>query len=68
MLLALNWDELMKKRRILPLDLARIPFVGASAYIVHGASRRKLLDYLGGGMPIDTEYDVYLSCGVASAN
>jgi hypothetical protein len=66
MLLALNRAELMEKRMVIPLDLARISFIGASAYMVNGASKRKLLAYLTKGVPVDTEYDVYLNKGIAT--
>lgn len=52
---------LMQERQIIPLDLAKISFIGANAYIVNGASRGKVLACIDAGMPIDTEYDVYLS-------
>lgn len=66
MLLALNRTQLMEKRMVIPLDLASISFVGTSAYLVNGASRHKLLTYLTKGVPVDTEYDVYLNKGIAT--
>jgi GR25 family glycosyltransferase involved in LPS biosynthesis len=66
MMLALNRGQLMEKRMVIPLDLARISFVGATAYVVNGASRRKLLTYLAAGVPVDTESDVYLNGGIAT--
>jgi hypothetical protein len=54
-------QALMQDRKIIPLDLAKISFIGANAYIVNGASRAKVLDCLDAGMPINIEYDVYLS-------
>ncbi|WP_194713146.1 glycosyltransferase family 25 protein [Noviherbaspirillum soli] len=66
MMLALNRSQLMERRTVIPLDLAKIPFIGATAYVVNGASRRKLLAYLEAGVPVDTEYDVYLNHGMVS--
>lgn len=63
MLLALNRQQLIDKRMVVPLDLARISFTGADSYLVNGRSRRKLLAYLAAGIPVDTEYDVYLNRG-----
>lgn len=65
MTLAFNRRQLMEKRMVIPLDLSRVPFVGATAYVVNGASRRKLLAYLEAGIPVDTEYDIYLNQGMA---
>lgn len=56
-----NRQALMQDRKIIPLDLAKISFIGANAYIVNGSSRAKVLDCLDAGMPINMEYDVYLS-------
>lgn len=64
MMLALNRGHLMEKRMVIPLDLSRMSFIGATAYVVNGASRRKLLAYLEAGIPVDTEYDVYLNRGM----
>jgi GR25 family glycosyltransferase involved in LPS biosynthesis len=66
MMLAFNREYLMGKRMVIPLDLAKISFVGATAYVVNGASRRKLLTYLAAGVPVDTEYDIYLNQGIAN--
>jgi GR25 family glycosyltransferase involved in LPS biosynthesis len=66
MMLALNRPKLMERRMVIPLDLSRISFVGATAYVVNGASRRKLLAYLEAGIPVDTEYDIYLNQGMAN--
>lgn len=65
MMLAGNRKKLMEKRMVIPVDLATIFFVGATAYVVNGASRRKLLTYLTDGIPVDTEYDIYLYKGIA---
>lgn len=59
--LAVHRAHLMEERMVFPLDLAKIPFVGATAYVVNGTSRNKLLNCLADGVPVDTEYDVYLS-------
>lgn len=66
MMLALNRSQLMEKRMVIPLDLSRISFVGTTAYVVNGASRGKLLAYLEAGIPVDTEYDIYLNHGMVS--
>lgn len=68
LLLATQRSQLLERRQVLPLDLAKIPFVGATAYVVNGASRQKLLDYLATGVPVDIEYDVYLYHGIAAGH
>jgi GR25 family glycosyltransferase involved in LPS biosynthesis len=68
MLLALHRQQLIDKRMVIALDLAKISFVGAAAYVVNGRSRRRLLDYLAAGIPVDTEYDVYLNRGIADGH
>lgn len=59
-------QTLMQDRKIIPLDLAKISFIGTSSYIVNAASRDKVLACLNAGMPIDIEYDVYLSNQVSA--
>ncbi|MET0961498.1 MAG: glycosyltransferase family 25 protein [Noviherbaspirillum sp.] len=58
-------QALMQEGKIIPLNLARMPFFGASAYIVNAASRSKVLAGLGAGLPVDIEYDVYLASLIA---
>lgn len=55
-----NRRDLMKKRAVIPLDLAKFLFFGANAYIVNGRSFSKLLACLEAGLPVDVEYDIYL--------
>jgi GR25 family glycosyltransferase involved in LPS biosynthesis len=54
-------QALVQDRKIIPLDLSRIPFFGTSSYIVNAASRDKVLACINAGIPIDIEYDVYLA-------
>lgn len=56
-----NRKKLMRQRSIIPLDLARLPFFGSNAYIVNRGSFEKVLACLDSGLPIDTEYDMFLS-------
>lgn len=66
MMLALYRQQLIDRRMVIVLDLARISFVGSTSYLVNGKSRHKLLDYLEAGVPVDTEYDIYLNQGIAA--
>jgi len=66
MMLAGSRRHLMEKRLVVPIDLATILFVGSTAYLVNGASKSKLLTYLAEGIPVDTEYDIYLYRGIAT--
>lgn len=56
-----NRHALMNERRIVPLDLAQLPFFGTNAYIVNARSVQKLLACLDAGIPVDVEYDIYLA-------
>jgi GR25 family glycosyltransferase involved in LPS biosynthesis len=56
-----NRKKLMQQRRVIPLDLAKIPFFGTSAYIVNGRSFGKVLACLDSAMPIDIEYDILVA-------
>jgi GR25 family glycosyltransferase involved in LPS biosynthesis len=66
MMLAGNRKQLMEKRMVVPVDLATIFFVGATAYVVNGRAKPKLLSYLKAGIPVDTEYDIHLYKGIAA--
>lgn len=66
MMLAGSRKHLMERRMVVPIDLATIFFVGATAYVVNGTSRSKLLAYLTEGIPVDMEYDVFLYKGIAT--
>lgn len=68
LVLATQRSQLQERRQVLPLDLAKIPFIGATAYVVNGASRQKLLNYLAAGVPVDIEYDIYLYHGIAAGH
>jgi hypothetical protein len=48
------------ERQISMLDLFNYPFAGATAYIVNGPSKRKLLDLLNRRNDLDTPFDVFL--------
>lgn len=65
-MLAGSRRHLMEKRLVVPIDLATILFVGSTAYLVNGTSKSKLLTYLAEGIPVDTEYDIYLYRGIAT--
>lgn len=56
-----NRTRLMQQRRVIPLDLAKLPFWGTNAYIVNGRSFGKVLACLDSAMPIDVEYDILLA-------
>jgi GR25 family glycosyltransferase involved in LPS biosynthesis len=56
-----NREKFIRQRKVIPLDLARLPFFGSNAYIVNRASFGKVLDCLDSGLPIDIEYDMFLS-------
>jgi GR25 family glycosyltransferase involved in LPS biosynthesis len=57
-------EGLMKDRRVIPLDLAKLTFFGTNAYIVNAGSRQKVLACLEAGLPVDVEYDLYLAAQV----
>lgn len=59
-----NRQNIMRQRTVVPLDLAKLPFFGASAYIVNARSFAKVLACLDSGMPIDIEYDVFLAAHI----
>jgi GR25 family glycosyltransferase involved in LPS biosynthesis len=59
--MAANRRKLVQDRKVIPLDLARIPFAGSSSYLVNGGSRRKVLAFLDSCTPIDVEYDLLLA-------
>jgi GR25 family glycosyltransferase involved in LPS biosynthesis len=59
--MAANRKKLMQDKTVIPLDLARIPFAGASSYLINGGSRRKVLACLDSCYPIDAEYDLFLA-------
>lgn len=61
MTLYFHRQTLMADHKIVPLDLSKMSFIGANAYIVNAASRHKVLACLEAGVPIDVEYDIYLS-------
>jgi GR25 family glycosyltransferase involved in LPS biosynthesis len=65
-ILAANRKKLMQERKVIPLDLARIHFVGASSYLINGGSRRKVLACLDSCYPIDAEYDRVLAHAIVS--
>lgn len=54
-------ERLMKERKVIPLDLAKIPFFGTNAYIVNAGSLEKVLACVEAGLPVDVEYDIYLA-------
>jgi GR25 family glycosyltransferase involved in LPS biosynthesis len=54
-------EKLMQQRRVIPLDLAKLSFWGANAYIVNGNSFGKVVACLDSAMPIDIEYDILLA-------
>lgn len=54
-------QALMQGGKIIPLDLASVPFFGTNSYVVNAASRNKVLACIEAGMPIDIEYDIYMS-------
>lgn len=56
-----NREKFIRQRKVIPLDLARLPFFGTNAYIVNRTSFGKVLDCLDAGLPIDIEYDMFLS-------
>nr|WP_314625450.1 glycosyltransferase family 25 protein [uncultured Noviherbaspirillum sp.] len=56
-----NREKLVLQRKVVPLDLARLCFFGANAYIVNRRSFGKVLGCLEWGMPVDMEYDLFLS-------
>ena len=61
MTLYFHRQTLMFDRKVVPLDLEKIAFIGANAYIINAASRHKVLACLEAGMPVNVEYDVYLA-------
>lgn len=61
MTLYFHRQTLMCDQKIVPLDLSKMSFIGANAYIVNAASRHKVLACLEAGMPVDVEYDIHLS-------
>ena len=56
-----NREKFMRRGLVIPLDLAKLQFCGANAYIVNRHSFDKVLACLDGGLPIDIEYDIFLS-------
>lgn len=56
-----NREKHVLQRKVVPLDLAKLLFFGANAYIVNRRSFGKVLDCLDLGIPIDMEYDLFLS-------
>lgn len=60
-----NRRDLINKRNVMPLDLAKIGFFGTNAYIVNAGSVGKLVSVLEAGFPVDIEYDIYLSHQIA---
>jgi GR25 family glycosyltransferase involved in LPS biosynthesis len=56
-----NRQGLMNARKVVPLDLAKMPFFGCNAYIVNGKSVDKIVACLEAGIPVDVEYDLYLA-------
>lgn len=54
-------QALLQGGKIIPLDLARVPFIGMNSYVVNAASRNKVLACIEAGLPIDIEYDVYMA-------
>lgn len=54
-------EKLIQGRTVIPLDLAKLPFFGANAYIVNARSYEKVLACLDSGIPIDIEYDLFLA-------
>ena len=56
-----NREKFMRRGSVIPLDLARLQFFGSNAYIVNRNAFDKVLACLDAGMPIDTEYDMFLS-------
>lgn len=54
-------ERLMKERAVIPLDLAKIPFFGANAYVINAGSVKKVLACLEAGLPVNVEYDLYLA-------
>jgi GR25 family glycosyltransferase involved in LPS biosynthesis len=56
-----NRKKLMQQRTVIPLDLSKLPFFGANAYIVNARSFDKVLACLETGIPIDIEYDILLA-------
>ena len=60
-----NRAKIMRQRTVVPLDLAKLPFYGANAYIVNGKFFDKVLACIDSGLPIDTEYDIFLSISIS---
>jgi GR25 family glycosyltransferase involved in LPS biosynthesis len=56
--------DLMRTGSVIPLDLAKIPFFGANAYIVNPRSIPRIVAILDAGVPVDVEYDVYLAAQI----
>jgi GR25 family glycosyltransferase involved in LPS biosynthesis len=56
-----NREKFMRQRTVIPLDLRNIPFFGTNAYIVNANAFEKVLACIDSGMPIDSEYDIFLA-------
>ena len=52
--------RLAAKNKVSLLDLAKIPFAGAAAYIVNPQSKRRVCELLDAGDCLDLQYDLYL--------
>jgi GR25 family glycosyltransferase involved in LPS biosynthesis len=48
------------------INLARLPFAGATAYIVNRASRDKVFDLVSHGGPLEIPYDIFLQEAIHS--
>ena len=59
--LYLNRKSLIRQRTVIPLDLEKIPFIGSNAYIVNARAFGKVLACMNAAIPIDIEYDLFLS-------
>jgi GR25 family glycosyltransferase involved in LPS biosynthesis len=57
--LSRQWTAMVAEGRTAALDLSKVPFGGATAYVVSPAGKRRLLDGLG-GPHIDRAYDLRL--------
>lgn len=56
-----NRETLIRERTVVPLDLEKLPFSGANAYIVNARSYEKVLSCMKLAITIDNEYDAFLS-------
>jgi GR25 family glycosyltransferase involved in LPS biosynthesis len=58
-----DWDQRHRDRphpEFLYIDLARANFCAATAYVVHGPSKSRLVRWLDSAAPMDIPYDLYI--------